>query len=148
MRLVIQRVESASVKIDNKKISSIRYGYVIFVGIGKGDTEQDIDKCIDKIKNLRIMSDKNNKMNRDILETKGEVLVISQFTLYADLSSRRPDFMRALNAKEAKALYDRFILLIRKEGILVKTGVFGAMMKVELINDGPVTIIYDTKENK
>lgn len=147
MIAIIQRVKSANVKIDNKIYSSIRCGYLIFLGIFQQDTEKDIPKLTDKILHLRIMADEKGKMNKSILETKGEILVVSQFTLCANLKGgRRPDFFPALEPKKAKILYNTYINSLQKSGLTVKSGQFGAYMNIELINDGPVTFIIDSQE--
>ena len=144
MRVLIQRSKSSKVTIDGKVNGQIDHGYVLLVGFTEGDNEAIIDKMIDKILNLRIFEDENGKMNLSILDTKGSILSISQFTLYADCSgARRPSFMNALNPNEATKLYDLFNKKL-SEFIHVETGIFGSDMKVEIYNDGPVTIILDS----
>ncbi len=148
MRLVIQRVKKASVLVDNKVAGSIAKGLVIFVGIGKYDDEQDAHYLAKKCSNLRIFDDERKKMNLSIKDTGGEVLIVSQFTLYADTrSGNRPDFSHAKDPTQAEILYNKFVELMRKEigDEKVKTGIFRAMMTVEIWNDGPVTIIIDSK---
>lgn len=144
MRALIQRVTSASVKVDEKIIGKIGKGFLIFLGVYKEDTEEKIEKLTKKIVNLRIFNDENNKMNLSIKEVKGEILLISQFTLCADTrKGNRPSFVSAKNPKDANVIYERTIESIRNEGIIVEKGIFGADMKVELLNDGPVTILLD-----
>ena len=144
MRALIQRVTSASVKVDEKIIGKIGKGFLIFLGVYKEDTEEKIEKLTKKIVNLRIFNDENNKMNLSIKEVKGEILLISQFTLCADTrKGNRPSFVSAKNPKDANVIYEKTIESIRNEGIIVEKGIFGADMKVELLNDGPVTILLD-----
>ena len=144
MRALIQRVTSASVKVDEKIIGKIGKGFLIFLGVYKEDTEEKIEKLTKKIVNLRIFNDENNKMNLSIKEVKGEILLISQFTLCADTrKGNRPSFVSAKNPKDANVIYERTIESIRNEGIIVEKGIFGADMKVELLNDGPVTVLLD-----
>lgn len=147
MIALIQRVTKASVSIDNKIYSQIKKGYVILLGIFDFDNQQHIDILIKRIINLRIMADENNKMNFSIKETNNEVLVVSQFTLCADTSKgRRPSFIHAKNPKEAEKLYIKFVKTIKEKGVKVKTGEFGTYMNVKIHNDGPVTIILDSKK--
>lgn len=147
MIALIQRVSSGSVIIDNKLFSHINAGYVIFLGIFDDDTEKDADKLTEKIVNLRIMADEDDKMNKSILEIKGEILLVSQFTLCADLTfGRRPSFIKAKKPDDAKILYEYLISKLSATGLTIKTGQFGAMMQVKIINDGPVTIIVDSKK--
>jgi D-tyrosyl-tRNA(Tyr) deacylase len=146
MRLVLQRVSEASVCIDGQTEGSIEEGLVVFFGAGKGDTEEGIDYLVDKTVNLRIFPDDDGKMNRSLIDVEGDILVISQFTLYADPhQGRRPSFNKALNASDAEDLYERYVKTLRKTDVeSVETGTFGKMMEVELTNDGPVTIIVDS----
>jgi len=147
MIALIQRVKAARVKINGKTISKISKGYLILLGILEDDSKEDARKLAKKIAFLRIMSDKNGKMNRDIKESGGEILVVSQFTLAADLSrGRRPSFVKAKNPKQAKELYEFFVQELKNYQIPVKTGRFGEYMQVYLQNDGPVTIIADSKK--
>lgn len=147
MIALIQRVNKASVSIDNKLYSQIKRGYVILLAIFDFDNEQDVDILVDKVTNIRIMADENNKMNLSIKETNNKVLVVSQFTLCADTSKgRRPSFIHAKNPKDAEKLYSHFIKKIKEKGIKVKTGEFGTYMNVEIHNDGPVTILIDSKK--
>ena len=144
MRALIQRVTSASVKVDEKIVGKIGKGFLIFLGVYEEDTEEKIEKLTKKIVNLRIFNDENNKMNLSIKEIKGEILLISQFTLCADTrKGNRPSFVSAKNPKDANVIYEKTIESIRNEGIIVEKGIFGADMKVELLNDGPVTILLD-----
>ena len=144
MRALIQRVTSASVKVDGEIVGKIGKGFLIFLGIYEEDTEEKIEKLTKKIVNLRIFNDENDKMNLSIKEVKGEILLISQFTLCADTrKGNRPSFVSAKNPKDANVIYEKTIESIRNEGIIVEKGIFGADMKVELLNDGPVTILLD-----
>lgn len=147
MIALIQRVTEASVHINRKEFSSITYGYVILLGIDTDDMQQDIDILISKILNLRIMDDDAGKMNKSILDTKGQLLIVSQFTLCADTSAgRRPSYINAMKPDEAKKMYRQFIEEISKSGLTVNTGEFGAMMEVKICNHGPVTILLDSKK--
>jgi len=150
MKAVLQRVINSSVAIEGEVKGSINQGFMILLGVVKGDTKEDADKLVKKIPNLRVFEDENGKMNLSCLDVNGEILVISQFTLCADCShGRRPSFINSAPPDEANALYEYFTEELRKSGISrVETGVFGADMKVSLINDGPVTIILDSKELK
>ena len=146
MRVLIQRSRNSKVTIDGKVNGKIDKGYVLFVGFTDGDNEKIIDKMINKIVNLRIFEDENGKMNLSILDTGGDILSVSQFTLYADCSEgRRPSFTKAMNPDEATKLYDLFNKKL-SEILHVETGIFGADMKVEIFNDGPVTIMLDSKD--
>lgn len=147
MRAVVQRVTSSKVVVDDKIIGEIGKGLNILIGISKEDTEEDLLYLRDKIINLRIFEDENDKMNLSLLDVKGEILAISQFTLYGDCrKGRRPNFMEAEGGDKAKALYVRFIDLLKENNIKVETGEFGAHMKVDIQNDGPVTLILDSKK--
>ena len=144
MRVVVQRSKNSKVTIDGKVNGKIDHGFVLLVGFTDGDNEEIIDKMINKIVNLRIFEDENEKMNLSILDTKGSILSISQFTLYANCTEgRRPSFVEALNPNDATKLYDLFNEKLR-EFVHTETGVFGADMKVEIYNDGPVTIVLDS----
>lgn len=145
MRAVIQRVKRASVTIENKPGKSIGEGLLILVGIGKDDTSKEIEWGAEKILNLRIFSNEEEKFDRSVLETRGDILVISQFTLYGDPNKgRRPDFTEAARPETAQPLYEKFVELLKKSGLKVETGEFGAHMTVEIANDGPVTLILDS----
>ena len=145
MKVVIQRSKQSKVTIDNKVNGHIDHGFVILFGFTEGDNEKILDKMIDKIINLRIFEDENGKMNKNILDTKGSILSISQFTLYACCTEgRRPSFTSALNPSTAAILYDKFNQKLSKF-VSVETGIFGSDMKVEIFNDGPVTIILDSE---
>ena len=144
MRAVIQRVEQAEVKIDNEPVGRIGAGLLVLLAVHAEDTEDKIEKLARKIVNLRIFSDQNGKMNRSIRETKGEILVVSQFTLYGDTGKgNRPSFIESARPEKAIPYYERFIEVLKNQGIMVASGRFGAVMAVSLTNDGPVTIIID-----
>ncbi len=146
MKVLVQRSKNSKVTIDGKVNGQIDHGYVLLVGFTNGDNETIIDKMINKILNLRIFEDENEKMNLSILDTKGSILSISQFTLYANAKEgRRPSFTNALNPTDASKLYDIFNEKLRSQ-IHTETGIFGADMKVEIYNDGPVTIMLDSDE--
>ena len=147
MRLVIQRVNEASVEIDGKINGAIQKGFMVLVGINNEDSEIIIEKMVDKLIHLRIFEDENEKLNLSLLDVQGEILSISQFTLYANCKKgRRPSFLEAAKPDVSKPLYDYFNQFIEKKGIHIETGIFGAMMNVSLINSGPTTIILDSKE--
>jgi len=148
MKAVIQLVKNSKVDIDGKTVGSIGRGFMILLGVVQGDTKEDADKLLKKVPFLRIFEDENGKMNLSCLDVDGEMLVISQFTLAADCShGRRPSFIGAAQPSEAIPIYEYFIQGLRDAGIKnVQTGEFGADMQVSLINDGPVTIILDSKE--
>ena len=148
MLAVIQRVKSANVKIDGEVTGSCNQGFMILLGVVEGDTKEDADKLLKKVPVLRIFEDDNGKMNLSCLDIDGEMLVVSQFTLAADCShGRRPSFIGAAKPDVAIPLYEYFVAGLKDAGIKrVETGEFGADMQVELINDGPVTIILDSKE--
>lgn len=146
MRVLVQRSKNSKVTINGKVNGKIDKGFVLLVGFTDGDDESILDKMINKIINLRIFEDENEKMNLSILDVKGEILSISQFTLYANCKEgRRPSFTNALNPNDASILYDKFNSKL-SEFIHVETGIFGADMKVEIYNDGPVTIMLDSDE--
>lgn len=148
MRAVVQRVASSKVIVDEKIIGSINKGLNILIGISKEDTEEDLLYIKEKVVNLRIFEDEADKMNLSLLDVKGEILVISQFTLYGDCrKGRRPNFMEAEGGEKAKVLYKRFVELLRESDLKVETGEFGAHMKVDIQNDGPVTLMLDSKKN-
>ena len=142
MRLVLQRVSKASVSVDGSITGAIGAGLLIFLCIEKGDTKGVAERYAAKVASLRVFEDEAGKMNRSILESRGEVLLISQFTLAADAEKgRRPSFDRAAPPEQARVLYDYFTAKLKETGVRVSTGVFQAMMKVQLVNDGPVTLI-------
>jgi D-aminoacyl-tRNA deacylase len=144
MRVVVQRVSSAGVSIDGKLISQIGPGMLLLVAAGKGDVSEQVRWMADKISGLRIFPDENDKMNLGIDRTRGEILVVSQFTLYGDCrKGKRPSYADSAPPDEAEKIYDEFVAALKTKGLLVKAGVFGAMMMVNLINDGPVTLIID-----
>ena len=148
MRVVVQRVTSSKVIVNDKIIGSINKGFNLLIGFSKEDTEEDLLYLKDKIINLSIFEDENDKMNFSLLDVKGDILAISQFTLYGDCrKGRRPNFMEAEGGDKAKALYERFIELLKETNLKIETGEFGAHMKVDIQNDGPVTIILDSKKN-
>ena len=147
MKIVVQRVKESSVTIDGKVHGQIEKGFMVLVGFCDGDNETIIDKMIDKMIHLRIFEDENGKMNLSLDDVKGSILSISQFTLYANCKKgRRPSFIEAAKPEVAIPLYDYFNEKIREQGIHLETGIFGADMKVALINDGPITIILDSEE--
>lgn len=144
MRVVIQRVTDCSVSVDNQVISSIGPGLLVLLGLRQEDENSSIDWLAEKIANLRVFEDENQKMNLSVLETKGEILLVSQFTLYGDArKGRRPGFTQAMNPTDANRYYAAFATALSKQGLTVKTGQFGAKMDVRLTNHGPVTIIID-----
>ena len=146
MRAVVQRVTNADVKIDGRVNGKIDDGLLVLLGVGNGDTEEDMKYIADKIIQLRIFSDENDKMNLSLEDVGGSMLVISQFTLYGDCShGRRPYFGNAMEPVSANEMYEKFVAYIREQGIHTETGEFGADMKVSLTNDGPVTIILESK---
>lgn len=145
MRAIIQRVKESNVKVDNKVIGSIGKGFNILLGISSKDSENELKWLCNKIVHLRIFSDEQGKMNLSLKDVQGEILLISQFTLYADcIKGRRPGFSEAATGEKAKILYEKAIQTFRALGIQVETGEFGADMQVDILNDGPVTIILDT----
>lgn len=146
MRLVIQRVLESSVRIDGRVVGEIGRGYMVLCGVEDGDTQDDLRYCVDKTVNLRIFEDDAGKMNRSILDVGGAILAISQFTLHGDARhGRRPSFIRAARPEQAVPMYEAYCQGLRDAGIHVETGVFQADMKVSLINDGPVTILIDSR---
>lgn len=147
MRLVVQRSKKASVSVSGKIVGKIPYGLTIFVGFTQGDSQKEIDFLADKVLHLRIFDDENGVMNRSLLDVKGDVLSVSQFTLYADTKKgRRPSYLHALKGEEAVLLYEQWNQTLRGKGITVETGVFGADMLVSIENDGPVTITMKSGE--
>ena len=151
MRAIVQRVSEAGVSVKNdkeslKEINKIRKGLVVFLGVGREDGEEDAEYLAEKISNLRIFPDQNDRMNLSVLDVGGEVLVISQFTLYGDCrKGRRPDFTSAAPPEVAKGLYEKFIEKVKARGIEVKSGEFQARMLIDIHNDGPVTILLESK---
>ena len=144
MKVVVQRAKESSVSVNKKVVGKINQGLVLLVGFTENDSEKDIDYMIKKIINLRIFEDENNVMNKSLLDTKGQILSISQFTLYANTKKgNRPSYAKALNSKEAIKLYDLFNKKL-KEYVIVETGIFGEDMLVNIKNDGPVTIILES----
>ncbi|MBR5513842.1 MAG: D-tyrosyl-tRNA(Tyr) deacylase [Ruminococcus sp.] len=144
MKIVLQRVTSASVAVDGEVCGKIGTGYLVLLGVGQGDTEEDCRRLADKMINLRIFSDENDKINLSLGDVGGELLVVSQFTLYADCrKGNRPNFIQAGKPDEAERLYNYFVDYCRSKGKHVETGVFGADMKVQLVNDGPFTVILE-----
>ncbi len=147
MRAVVQRVKKSHVVVDNTIISNIGNGLLVLLGVGEEDTEKDADFLAEKIINLRIFEDDKGKMNISLKDVKGELLVVSQFTLLGDCrKGRRPSFVKAAPPKKANDLYEYFISRAMELGIMTKSGMFQAMMDVSLINQGPVTLLLDTKE--
>ena len=147
MRFVVQRVSEASVEIEGKINGQINQGFMVLVGITNDDNEEIVDKMVNKLINLRIFEDENEKLNLSLTDIKGEILSISQFTLYANCKKgRRPSFLDAAKPEISKPLYEYFNKALENAGVHTETGIFGAMMKVSLINDGPTTIILDSKE--
>ncbi|MCZ8514627.1 D-aminoacyl-tRNA deacylase [Paenibacillus filicis] len=146
MKVVLQRSKSAQVTVDGVTVGRIEHGFVLFVGVTHEDTEQDARYLADKIAGLRVFEDDQGKMNLSILETGGQVLSVSQFTLYGDCrKGKRPNFMAAARPEQAEPLYERFNAMLREQGLRVETGRFGAMMDVSLVNDGPVTLILESR---
>jgi D-aminoacyl-tRNA deacylase len=146
MRVVVQRSKKAKVTVNGEITGQISKGLVLLVGVTHDDKEEDAVFLADKIANLRIFEDDAGKMNLSLLDVGGEILSVSQFTLYGDCrKGRRPNFMEAARPEQANQLYERFNSLLREKDIKVETGIFGAMMDVELINDGPVTLIVESK---
>ncbi len=146
MKVILQRSGPASVRVDGEVTGSIQKGYVLLVGVTHSDTEEDATYIARKIANLRLWEDEDGKMNHSLLETGGDILSISQFTLFADTKKgRRPSFIEAARPEQAEPLWEFLNEQLKKEGLTVQTGIFGAMMDVELVNDGPVTIIVDSK---
>ena len=147
MRAVIQRVKSAAVNVEGRVTGKIGQGLLVLLGVGKGDGEKDIAYMVSKLPDLRIFEDASGKFNFSLREIRGEMLMVSQFTLYGDCrKGRRPSFTDAEEPAEAKKLYEQLILKIREQGVTVETGEFQAKMEVHLINDGPVTILLDSRQ--
>ena len=146
MRAVVQRVAKSGVTVNGDLAGKIGAGLCVLLGVGAGDSERDADWLADKIVNLRIFEDENGKMNRSLLDIGGEALVVSQFTLYGDCrKGRRPSFTEAASAEEGNRLYEYFVKQVKSHGVNTECGVFQAHMTVEIVNDGPVTLILDTR---
>lgn len=144
MKLVIQRVKNAKVDVDNKTVGQIDKGFLVLIGIKIGDTKEQADYLIKKVSNLRVFEDENGKMNLSLKDVGGKLLIVSQFTLYGNCNDgNRPSFIEAARPEEANPLYEYFCSGCEKNGIEVQKGIFGADMKVQLLNDGPVTIIME-----
>ena len=147
MRAVLTRVSSASVEVEGKTVGKIGQGFLILLGVGPEDTEKECEKLCKKLLSLRVFTDENDKMNLGLEAVAGEVLVVSQFTLYGSCKKgRRPDFFGAADPAKAEALYEHFLFCCAEEGYTPQHGIFGADMKVSSVNDGPVTLIVDTAE--
>ncbi len=147
MRAVVQRVSSSKVTVDEEVVGNINNGLLVLLGVTHDDTSKDVDYMVDKVTNLRIFEDENDKMNLSLKDINGEVLAVSQFTLYGDCRrGRRPSFSDAARPEVANPLYEEFVKKIRDLGINVSTGKFGAHMMVDLINDGPVTILLESRK--
>lgn len=147
MRAVVQRVKRASVEVEDEIIGEIKEGLLVLLGVGEGDTKEDLDYMVNKILGLRIFEDEDEKMNLSLKDIDGEILVISQFTLYGDVrKGRRPSFIESADPKIADEMYEEFISKCKKEGIQTQSGKFGADMNVDLLNQGPVTIMIDSKK--
>ena len=150
MKVVIQRVSEARVKVCDKIISEIKLGFLILLGVEKSDSIEDVNWLVNKISNLRVFSDNELKMNLSIKDIKGEIIVVSQFTLHAKTKKgNRPSYIKAANLEQSEPLYEEFILQLKNESaVSVQSGVFGANMQVDIVNDGPVTIIMDSKNKE
>ncbi|MBM7097830.1 D-tyrosyl-tRNA(Tyr) deacylase [Bacillus sp. H-16] len=147
MRIVVQRSKEGRVVVDGEVTGKIDKGLMLLVGVTHEDTEEDVIFCADKVSHLRIFEDENGKMNNSVIDAGGEILSVSQFTLYGDCrKGRRPNFMGAAKPDQANELYEAFNNRLKNNGLHVETGVFGAMMDVSFTNDGPVTLIIDSKE--
>lgn len=147
MRAVVQRVDCADVKVENNVTGKIDKGLLVFLGVGKDDTEKDLDYLVDKIIGLRIFEDENGKMNLSVKDINGKILAVSQFTLYGDCrKGKRPSFDEAASFSLAKDFYEKFIIKVKEHGIIVETGIFQSHMLVSSINNGPVTMLIDSKK--
>ena len=144
MKIVVQRVQNAEVKVENETVGKINKGFLVLLGVTKGDTKENADYLVKKLCKLRVFRDENDKMNLSLKDVNGELLIVSQFTLYADCTQgNRPSLINAAGPEEANELYEYFCEECKKNGIKVEKGIFGADMKVSLLNDGPVTIIIE-----
>ena len=149
MRLVIQRVSKAAVYVDDNEVGRIKKGLLVFIGVGRYDNDTDLTWLINKLVNMRIFPDETSKMNNSIVDVNGSVLLVSQFTLYASTKKgNRPSFVNSADPKIAKLFYNKFITALKELSVNVETGVFGANMQIELVNDGPVTICLDSKNKE
>ncbi|RMH62028.1 MAG: D-tyrosyl-tRNA(Tyr) deacylase [Calditrichaeota bacterium] len=149
MKVVLQRVSRASVTVDGQITGHIDEGLMLLVGIAVGDTERDVAYMADKCLNLRVFNDEQGRMNRSLLDTGGAILAVSQFTLLGETrKGRRPSYIQAAPPEQAQTLYNLFVENLRQKGVKVACGVFGAMMQVELVNDGPVTLIIESKNGE
>jgi len=145
MRVVVQRVSHANVSVAGSVVGQIESGMLVFVGIGPNDTDKEITQMVDKLVSLRIFNDEQGKMNRSLLDNKGEMLIVSQFTLWGNCrKGRRPSFVNAAPPEIAEPLYDQFLVEAAKHGIRIASGIFGADMKVTIVNDGPVTLVLES----
>lgn len=145
MRAVLQRVKEASVRVEDATVGRIGHGLLVLLGVGQGDTEADAEYLAEKTLNLRIFADEAGQMNRSVLDTRGGILVVSQFTLFGDARrGRRPGYSDAAAPEEANRLYEHFVARLRPSGLAVETGVFRALMDVALVNEGPVTLLLDS----
>lgn len=145
MRAVIQRVSSSSVSVDKKLLAKTQHGLVVLLGIAKEDGEKDTDYMADKIADLRIFSDREGKLNLSVRDIKGEILLVSQFTLFGDCrKGRRPSFTKAAQIQKARELYELVFIKLQKKGLLVKKGQFQSMMSLNIVNDGPITLLLDS----
>lgn len=146
MKTVVQRVSRGKVVVEGREVGSIGEGFVVLLGVSGDDGPGDVEYLAEKVVNLRVFEDDNGKMNLSLRDVEGELLVISQFTLYGDCrKGRRPSFTKAASPEKAEALYDEFVTVCRQKGVRVETGQFQAHMQVELVNDGPVTLIIESK---
>ncbi len=146
MRAVIQRVTEAAVRVNGETVAAIGAGLLVLVGAGRDDTERDVAWLADKTLNLRVFPDADGQMNLSTIDVRAEILAVSQFTLYGDCrKGRRPSYVMAAPAEEAQPLFDRYVTRLRESGLTVGAGVFRAMMQVRLVNDGPVTLLLDTR---
>ena len=148
MRAVVQRVDNACVEVEGEIVGSISKGLLVLLGVGEEDDDKDLNYMVDKVLNLRIFQDENDKMNLSLIDIKGEVLVVSQFTLYGDVrKGKRPSFTSSASPEKGNNYYEQFINKSREFGLKVETGIFGACMNVSLKNNGPVTILIDSKKD-